>query len=89
FHAIPSHSGRSDKEVLNKEEPLSQEGYIQTFANGCSVAPETVTTVRANAQNRSIKLADMMDNEDGTCAPNIEGSNSVMDEYSSEKTMKR
>ncbi|XP_050952646.1 filamin-B isoform X3 [Labeo rohita] len=90
FHAIPSNSGRSHKDVLNKEELLSQERSVhtpQTVANGCGVAPETVTTVRANAQNCAIKLTNVMDNEDETCAPNMEGSNSVIDEYSSEETM--
>ncbi|XP_058619192.1 filamin-A isoform X2 [Onychostoma macrolepis] len=93
FHAIPSHSGSNVKDVLNKEELSSQEGSVhakapQIFANGCSVAPETVTTVKANTQNRSINLADVMDNEDRTCAPNMEGSNSVMDKYSSEETFR-
>lgn len=37
----------------------------------------------------SIKLADVMDNEDRTCAPNMEGSISVMDKYSSEETLRR
>ncbi|KAK2885697.1 hypothetical protein Q8A67_016534 [Cirrhinus molitorella] len=91
FHAIPSHSGRSDEDVLHKQELWSQEGSVhapQTVANGCCVAPETVTTVKANVQNRSIKLADVMDNKDGTCTPNMQGSNTVMDEYSSEETMR-
>ncbi|XP_016336177.1 filamin-C-like, partial [Sinocyclocheilus anshuiensis] len=86
FHAIPSHSGSS-------EELSSQEGSVhakapQIFANGCSVAQETVTTVKANAPNRSIRLAGVMDNEDRTCAPNMEGCNSVMDKYSSEETLR-
>ncbi len=37
----------------------------------------------------SIKLPDVMDNEDRTCAPNMEGSISVMDEYSSEEILRR
>uniref|UniRef100_A0A9J7XGK7 Filamin B, beta (actin binding protein 278) n=1 Tax=Cyprinus carpio carpio TaxID=630221 RepID=A0A9J7XGK7_CYPCA len=93
FHAIPSHSGSSVKDVLNKEELSSQVGSVhakapQIFANGCSVAPETVTTVKANTPNRSIKLAGVMDNEDRTCAPNMEGCNSVMDKYSSEESLR-
>lgn len=59
FHAIPSHSGRSHKDVLNKEELLSQERSVhtpQTVANGCGVAPETVTTVRTNAQNCEFEI---------------------------------
>lgn len=61
FHAIPSHSGSSVKDVLNKEELSSQVGSVHTkapqiFANGCSVAPETVTTVKANTLNREFEI---------------------------------
>lgn len=61
FHAIPSHSGSSVKDVLNKEERWSQEESVhgkapQILANGCSVAPETVATMTANAPNREFKI---------------------------------
>ncbi len=58
---MPSHSGSSVKDVFNKEELSSQEGSVHAkapriFANGCSVAAETVTTVKANAQNREFEI---------------------------------
>ncbi len=117
---MSSHSGSSVKDVLNKEELSSLEERVhakapQIFSNGCSMVAETVTTVKANTQNRefeiwltfawqyvwwgnplhgflhvgSIKLADVMDNEDRTCAPNMEVCNTVMDKYSSEETLRR
>ncbi|XP_048033232.1 filamin-B isoform X2 [Megalobrama amblycephala] len=90
FHAIPSHAGRRDEDVLNKKEHSSQEGSVdinakapQTSANSYSVAPETDTIVKANG---SFKLStDVMGNRDRTCkmtcTPNME--NSVMDKYRS------
>ncbi|XP_067228456.1 filamin-B isoform X2 [Chanodichthys erythropterus] len=95
FHAIPSHSGRRDKDVLNKEEHSSQEGSVhsnakapQTSANGYSVAPETDTIVKANGSFKP--STDVMGNRDRTCkmtcAPNME--NSVMDKYTSEETLR-
>lgn len=61
FHAMPSHSGSSVKDVLNKEESSSREEKVhakapQIFSNGCSVAAETVTTVKANTQNREFEI---------------------------------
>ncbi len=61
FHAMSSHSGSSVKDVLNKEELSSQEERVhakapQIFSNGCSVAAETVTTVKANTQNREFEI---------------------------------
>ncbi|XP_059383627.1 filamin-B isoform X3 [Carassius carassius] len=93
FHAIPSHYDSSVKDVLNKEEHWSQEESVHAkappiLANGCSVAPETVATVTANAPNRSIKLAHVMENKDRTCAPDMEGCNSVMDKYINEETLR-
>ncbi|XP_056102361.1 filamin-A isoform X3 [Rhinichthys klamathensis goyatoka] len=80
------YSGRRDEDVLNKEEPSSQEGRVnttapQTSANCYSVAPETVTMVKAN---------DVMGNRDRTCemacAPNLK--NSVVHKYTSEETFR-
>lgn len=56
FHAIPSHSGGRDEDVLNKEDSCldgSVDGHAkapQTSANGYSVAQETDTIVKANGQ---------------------------------------
>ncbi|XDV45848.1 hypothetical protein PO909_013870 [Leuciscus waleckii] len=84
--AVVTPDGRRDEDVLNKEEPSSQEGRVndmapQTSANCYSVAPETVPMVKAN---------DVIGNRDRTCkvacAPNL--NNSVMHKYTSDETFR-